>query len=81
MMSKYEERLKERLPEAAKIARGLRQKAGIVDDKSDMEICSLQEIYNCWEKLMETDYVERKRKEMEQLVDVRDIAKDDTSKS
>lgn len=72
-MNKYEERLKERLPEAAKIVRGLRQKAGIIDD--DFEVCSLQKLYETWESLMEKDYAERKKLELEQLADVRNIAK------
>lgn len=78
-MSKYEERLKERLPEAAKIARGLRQKAGIIDETplDDFEVCSLQKLYETWEALMEKDYVERRRQYLEQLVDVKDIAKYD----
>lgn len=76
-MNKYEERLKQRLPEVAKIARGLRQKAGIIDETplDDFEVCSLQKLYETWESLMEKDYAELNKLELEQLADVRNIAK------
>lgn len=73
-MSELEKRLQKQVPKAASILRGMREKAGIIDDKGDEEICSLQEIYNVYEALMTQKYIEDKQQLIEELADVRDLA-------
>lgn len=53
-MTKYEKRVIESTHRAAPIVRGLRRKAGIIDEPilDDEQICSLEELANVWEKLM-----------------------------
>lgn len=74
-MSKFEERLQEKIPKAAKIHRGLRQTAGIIDETplDDFEACSLQKIYETWETLMTNKYIKDKEELRKELADVRTL--------
>ena len=73
-MSKFEERLKERVPDATDTLRKLMVKYNIINENmSDEEICSLQTMFSIWEAAANNTYEKHYDKAFDNLVDVKNI--------
>lgn len=65
--------MQNRIAEAAPIIRDLREKAGLTNDISDEEICTLRELFNTWEALISQESIKTKEELYNQLIDYKEI--------